>query len=147
MEFFANTAEQVLSALHADREHGLTAAEAEKRLQQYGANVLKEKKKKTNLQRFLDQFKDVMILILIAAAIVSFVIAWIEGDAKAFFEPCLILLIVILNAIMGVLQESKAERALDALKGLSAPHARVLRDGQEQIVDAASLVPGDIIRL
>ena len=147
MEFFANTAEQVLSALHADREHGLTAAEAEKRLQQYGANVLKEKKKKTNLQRFLDQFKDVMILILIAAAIVSFVIAWIEGDAKAFFEPCLILLIVILNAIMGVLQESKAERALDALKGLSAPHARVRRDGQEQIVDAASLVPGDIIRL
>ena len=147
MEFFANTAEQVLSALHADREHGLTAAEAEKRLQEYGTNVLKEKKKKTNLQRFLDQFKDVMILILVAAAIVSFVIAWIEGDAKAFFEPCLILLIVILNAIMGVLQESKAERALDALKGLSAPHARVLRDGQEQIVDAASLVPGDIIRL
>lgn len=147
MEFFANTAEQVLFALHADREHGLTAAEAEKRLQEYGANVLKEKKKKTNLQRFLDQFKDVMILILVAAAIVSFVIAWIEGDAKAFFEPCLILLIVILNAIMGVLQESKAERALDALKGLSAPHARVLRDGQEQIVDAASLVPGDIIRL
>ena len=147
MEFFANMAEQVLSALHADREHGLTAAEAEKRLQEYGANVLKEKKKKTNLQRFLDQFKDVMILILVAAAIVSFVIAWIEGDAKAFFEPCLILLIVILNAIMGVLQESKAERALDALKGLSAPHARVLRDGQEQIVDAASLVPGDIIRL
>lgn len=147
MEFFANMAEQVLSALHADREHGLTAAEAEKRLQEYGTNVLKEKKKKTNLQRFLDQFKDVMILILVAAAIVSFVIAWIEGDAKAFFEPCLILLIVILNAIMGVLQESKAERALDALKGLSAPHARVLRDGQEQIVDAASLVPGDIIRL
>ena len=147
MEFFANTAEQVLSALHADREHGLTAAEAEMRLQEYGANVLKEKKKKTNVQRFLDQFKDVMILILVAAAIVSFVIAWIEGDAKAFFEPCLILLIVILNAIMGVLQESKAERALDALKGLSAPHARVLRDGQEQIVDAASLVPGDIIRL
>lgn len=147
MEFFVNTAEQVLSALHADREHGLTAAEAEKRLQEYGANVLKEKKKKTNFQRFLDQFKDVMILILIAAAIVSFVIAWIEGDAKAFFEPCLILLIVILNAIMGVLQESKAERALDALKGLSAPHARVLRDGQERIVDAASLVPGDIIRL
>lgn len=147
MEFFANTAKQVLSALHADREHGLTADEAEKRFQEYGANVLKEKKKKTNLQRFLDQFKDVMILILIAAAIVSFVIAWIEDDAKAFFEPCLILLIVILNAIMGVLQESKAERALDALKGLSAPHARVLRDGQEQIVDAASLVPGDIIRL
>ena len=147
MEFFANMAEQVLSALHADREHGLTAAEAEKRLQEYGTNVLKEKKKKTNLQRFLDQFKDVMILILVAAAIVSFVIAWIEGDAKAFFEPCLILLIVILNAIMGVLQESKAERALDALKGLSAPHARVLRDGQEQIVDAASLVTGDILRL
>ena len=147
MEYFSSKAEQVLQSLQTDPAQGLSAAEAAKRLEQHGANVLREKKKKTNLQRFLDQFKDVMILILIAAAIVSFVIACVEGNPGEFFEPALILLIVILNAVMGMLQESKAEKALDALKSMSAPHARVLRDGTEQIIDAASLVPGDIIRL
>ncbi|WP_455013521.1 calcium-translocating P-type ATPase, PMCA-type [Hominenteromicrobium sp.] len=147
MEYFSSKAEQVLQSLQTDPAQGLSAAEAARRLEQHGANVLREKKKKTNLQRFLDQFKDVMILILIAAAIVSFVIACIEGNPGEFFEPALILLIVILNAVMGMLQESKAEKALDALKSMSAPHARVLRDGTEQIIDAASLVPGDIIRL
>lgn len=88
-----------------------------------------------------------MIIILLIAAAVSFVIACVEGDPMEFFEPCLILLIVVLNAIMGMLQESKAEKALDALKNMSAPHARVLRDGTEQIINAALLVPGDIIRL
>ena len=88
-----------------------------------------------------------MILILIAAAVISFVIACMEGNPKEFFEPALILLIVIMNAIMGVMQESKAEKALDALKNLSAPHARVLRNGTEAVIDAALLVPGDIIRL
>ena len=147
MEYFSSKVEQVLQSLQTDPAQGLSAAEAAKRLEQHGANVLREKKKKTNLQRFLDQFKDVMILILIAAAIVSFVIACVEGNPGEFFEPALILLIVILNAVMGMLQESKAEKALDALKSMSAPHARVLRDGTEQIIDAASLVPGDIIRL
>ena len=147
MEYFSSKAEQVLQSLQTNPAQGLSAAEAAKRLEQHGANVLREKKKKTNLQRFLDQFKDVMILILIAAAIVSFVIACVEGNPGEFFEPALILLIVILNAVMGMLQESKAEKALDALKSMSAPHARVLRDGTEQIIDAASLVPGDIIRL
>ena len=147
MEYFSSKAEQVLQSLQTDPAQGLSAAEAARRLEQHGSNVLREKKKKTNLQRFLDQFKDVMILILIAAAIVSFVIACVEGNPGEFFEPALILLIVILNAVMGMLQESKAEKALDALKSMSAPHARVLRDGTEQIIDAASLVPGDIIRL
>ena len=147
MEYFSSKAEQVLQSLQTDPAQGLSAAEAARRLEQHGANVLREKKKKTNLQRFLDQFKDVMILILIAAAVVSFVIACVEGNPGEFFEPALILLIVILNAVMGMLQESKAEKALDALKSMSAPHARVLRDGTEQIIDAASLVPGDIIRL
>lgn len=147
MEYFSSEADRVLEALEADSVQGLSAAEAAKRLERHGANVLAEKKKKTNLQRFLDQFKDAMILILIAAAIVSFVVACVEGNPGEFFEPALILLIVILNAVMGVLQESKAEKALDALKGMSAPHARVLRGGTEQIIDAAALVPGDIIRL
>ena len=88
-----------------------------------------------------------MILILLAAAAVSFVVACTEGDPMEFFEPGLILLIVILNAVMGMLQESKAEKALDALKSMSAPHARVLRDGKEQVIDAAQLVPGDVLKL
>ena len=88
-----------------------------------------------------------MIIILLVAAAISFGIACTTGESSEFFEPVLILLIVVLNAIMGMLQESKAEKALDALKNLSAPHARVLRDGKEQVIDAANLVPGDIIQL
>lgn len=140
-------ANQVVQSLQSDLTTGLTQSQVEEKRAQFGENKLKEKKKKTTLQRFAEQFKDVMILILIIAAIVSFAIACIEGKPKEFFEPVLILLIVILNAIMGVMQESKAEKALDALKSLSAPHARVLRDGKEKVIDAVELVPGDIIHL
>ena len=139
--------DEVLSELNTDPKQGLSAAEVEKRRAQYGPNKLKEKKKKTNLQRFAEQFKDVMILILIAAAVVSFVVACVEKNPKEFFEPALILLIVILNAVMGVVQESKAEHALEALQNLSAPHTRVIRDGHEQVIEASELVPGDIIKL
>ena len=137
----------LLQALGTDPERGLTQAEVTARQAKYGVNKLREKKKKTNVQRFFDQFKDAMILILIAAAVVSFVIACVEQNPKEFFEPALILLIVILNAVMGVMQESKAEKALDALKNMSAPHARVIRDGEEKVIGASELVPGDIIRL
>ena len=147
MVFHHETGEAVIHELDSDLSSGLSSSQAAQRKQQYGENRLREKKNKSNLRRFIDQFKDVMILILIAAAAVSFVIACIEGDPEGFFEPVLILLIVVLNAIMGVMQESKAEKALDALKNLSAPHARVLRDGKEAVIDASELVPGDIIRL
>ncbi len=147
MVFHHETGEAVIHELNSDLSSGLSSSQAAQRKQQYGENRLREKKNKSNLRRFIDQFKDVMILILIAAAAVSFVIACIEGDPEGFFEPVLILLIVVLNAIMGVMQESKAEKALDALKNLSAPHARVLRDGKEAVIDASELVPGDIIRL
>lgn len=140
-------AKEVVSALSTNQSSGLTAKEAAARLEKYGANKLREKKKKTNFQRFIDQFKDAMILILIAAAIVSFVVICIEKNWAELFEPALILLIVILNAVMGVYQEGKAEKALDALKNMSAPHARVIRDGIENIIDASELVPGDIIKL
>ena len=145
MMYHHKTAQEVLQELSSDQTQGLSREEAEKRREQYGENRLQEKKKKSTFQRFLDQFKDVMILILLLAAAVSFFVAWTEGEE--FFEPLLILLIVVLNAVMGVMQENKAEKALEALKGLSAPHARVIRDGQEQLIDAAELVPGDIIRL
>ncbi len=126
---------------------GLSAEEVAARREKYGENKLREKKKKTTMQRFFDQFKDAMIIILILAAIVSFVMICVEKNWGELFEPGLILLIVILNAIMGVYQEGKAEKALDALKNMSAPHARVIRDGIEQVIDASELVPGDIIKL
>lgn len=147
MKFHTGTKEELLSRLGSDAKNGLTEEEAAARLGKYGPNKLKEGKKKTYLQRFLGQFADVMILILLAAAAVSFVIAVMEGETKGFFEPSLILLIVILNALMGVMQESRAEKALDALKNMSAPHAKVIRGGKEQIIDASGLAPGDIIRL
>lgn len=146
MIYYHETGDAVLNDLNSSMT-GLTKEQVQEKKAQCGENKLREKKKKTTLQRFAEQFKDVMIIILLAAAVISFVIACIEGDTKEFFEPVLILLIVVVNAIMGVMQESKAEKALDALKGLSAPHARVIRDGKEEVIDAIDLVPGDIIHL
>lgn len=145
MTVYSNSAEAVAQELGSDLSQGLTPQQAQERLMQYGKNRLREVKKRPILLRFLDQLKDVMILILIAAAMVSLGIAIVEQSD--FFEPMLILLIVILNAVMGVIQESKAEKALDALKNLSAPHARVIRDGVESVIDASVLVPGDLIYL
>lgn len=147
MQFYTQPKDQVLSELNSNEASGLTSAQVETLKEKYGPNKLKEKKKKTTFERFIEQFKDVMILILIGAAVISFIIACVERNPKEFFEPALILLIVIINAIMGVMQESKAEKALDALKNMSAPHARVIRDGVETLIDASDLVPGDIIRL
>ena len=139
--------------LSVDKDQGLSEKDVVSARQKYGVNKLREKKKKNNFQRFLDQFKDVMIIILLIAAMVSAVVVGYEvfvsheGEAVEFFEPALILVIVVFNAFMGVIQESKAEKALDALKNMSAPHARVIRDGEEKIIDASELVPGDIIKL
>ena len=139
--------DEVLKSLSTDSTKGLSSEQVESLRSEFGENKLSEKKKKSTFARFMDQFKDVMIIILIIAAIISFVVACVEKNPKEFFEPALIILIVILNAVMGVVQESKAEKALDALKGMSAPHARVIRNGEEKVIDAAELVPGDIIRL
>ena len=147
MSFHDKSIEDTLKELSSSTEAGLSSAEVAKRQAKFGRNKLREKKKKTNLQRFFEQFKDVMIIILLAAAVVSFTLVCIEQHWSELFEPALIVLIVVLNAIMGVMQESKAEKALDALKSMSAPHAKVIRDGEERIIDASELVPGDIIRL
>ena len=147
MLFHSEKIENVLKTLETDAVKGLESKSAEKLREKYGENTLTQRKPKSMLRRFFDQFKDVMILILLAAAVVSFVIACVEQNPMEFFEPALILLIVVLNAIMGVAQESKAEKALAALKNLSAPHARVIRDGNESVIDAKALVPGDIIKL
>ena len=142
-----SASQEVLKSLGVSPETGLSEKEAAARREKYGENKLAEKKKKSLLVRFFAQFKDVMIVILLIAAAISFAIAIKDGSAKEFIEPALILLIVILNAVIGVAQESKAEKALDALKNMSAPHARALRGGVEKLLNASELVPGDIIRL
>ncbi len=147
MVFYNKPVSQVVSELNTNTDVGLTDAEVLSRREKYGLNKLKEQKKKSLFLRFIDQFKDVMILILIAASIISFVVKCVEGHYGEFYEPALILIIVILNAIMGVAQESKAEKALEALKNMSAPHARVLRNGVEKIINASELVVGDVILL
>ncbi|MBO5068062.1 MAG: calcium-translocating P-type ATPase, PMCA-type [Clostridia bacterium] len=145
------TGESVVKELSTDLSKGLSSSAVNELKQKYGENKLQEKKKKSTFIKFLEQFKDAMIIILLVAAVVSFAIAIFEGVNHGtwgeLFEPVLILLIVVLNAIMGVAQENKAERALDALKNMSAPHARVIRDGEEKIINASDLVPGDIILL
>ena len=153
MLYHSKSTEDVLGELSTNLQNGLTSEEVAERKKLYGENRLREKKKKTGFGRFIDQFKDAMIIILLVAAVISAVVVGYEvfitgeGDPMEFFEPALILVIVIFNAVMGVMQESKAEKALDALKSLSAPHARVIRDGEEKVIDASELVPGDIIRL
>ena len=131
MIFHTKSNEEVLSELNTSLKTGLSSEQVASLQEKFGKNVLKEKKKKSNIQRFFDQFKDAMIIILIIAAVISFAIAVIEANPKEFFEPALILLIVIINAVMGMMQESKAEKALDALKSMSARHGRVIRNGEE----------------
>lgn len=147
MSEYTKSSNQLESELKTSISQGLSTSQAQELLLSIGENKLKSKKKKSMLSKFLEQFKDVMIIILIAAAAVSFIVAISEGEAREFIEPSLILLIVILNALMGVIQENKAEKALDALQKLSAPHARVIRDGSQSVIDAVNLVPGDIILL
>ena len=147
MKAFSSKLGDLIAELGTDKALGLTNAQVSERLEKFGQNKLEEQKKKSTLRRFFEQFLDVMILILLAAAAISFVVAIRSGEAHELFEPLLILLIVVINAVMGVVQESKAEKSLEALKSLSSPHARVIRDGAEQIIDAAMLVPGDIIKI
>ena len=150
MKAHVDSIENILSHYQVDQKTGLSQSQVDEKRAKFGLNKLKEKKKKSIFAKFMEQFKDAMIIILLLAAVVSFVLAVVEkssGKEAEFFEPLLILLIVILNAAMGVIQENKAEKALDALTNMSAPHARVIRDGKEIIIDAKELVPGDIIVL
>jgi len=133
-------ANEACAALASDAARGITAAEAERRLAEHGHNELVEKPRPGFLAMLLGQFKDFLILILIAAAVISIVLGeYVDAGA--------IILIVILNAVVGVIQESKAEEALAALKKMAAPEARVVRDGATLTVPARELVPGDVVLL
>lgn len=138
--------QDVLIQLSANPTNGLTSHDASKRLEQHGQNTLEQDKPPGILKKFLNQFNDYMIIILLAAAAISIILAILQHEHD-YVEPAVILLIVLLNAIIGVAQEYKAERALDALKSLSSPTARVLRDGGIHPIVSSQLVPGDIIEL
>lgn len=140
--FYTQNEEQVLSSLESSVE-GLTSQEASKRLAEYGRNELDEGEKRTLLAKFLDQFKDLMIIILIAAAILTVITEGSHGLTDAI----IILAVVILNAAFGVYQEGQAEAAIEALKNMSSPVARVRRDSHVVEVDSKDLVPGDIVLL
>ena len=140
------SADEVLTALSATEE-GLSSAEAEKRAAEYGKNALKEAKKKSLIVKFLEQFKDVMIIVLIVAAIVSAVIALVQGEYSELIDAGVILLIVILNAVIGVIQENKAENAMEALKNMNKAFSKVLRDGEWRHLASEEIVPGDIVKL
>lgn len=127
-------------------ESGLSQEQAKKNREAYGANVLTGKKHRNFFQKFLDQMKDYMVVILLVAAVISFVIALMEGHGD-FIDSIIILAIVILNGVLGASQESQAEKALDALQDMSAPVAKVIRDGVELEIPSAEVVPGDIVIL
>lgn len=145
--------DELLKKINTDKDKGLTNKQVEDRIKEYGYNKLNEKKKKSLFIRFLLQFKDVMVIILIIAAFVSLGITIYENvqhnwkNTKEFIEPCVIFFIVILNALLGIFQESKAEKALDALKKMSAPFVKVIRNKEQIIVKSEEIVPGDIIVL
>ena len=145
MEWYHTTTRKCADLLHTDSQKGLSTQEARQRLNPYGRNVLQQKKKAGILRKFLSQFADFMVLILLAAAGISFVTAWFsEGD---FTDPIMILLIVILNAVVGTVQECRAENAIAALQKLSAPHAKVIRNGRLQTIPSEELVPGDLLQV
>lgn len=138
------SAAQTAELLGSDIKNGLTNDEAKKRFEKYGKNALREKKKKSLFMKFIEQFNDFMIIILLAAAAVSFITSLLRGEADVT-EPIIILAIVTLNALLGVFQERRAQKSLDELKKLSSPHACVRRSGNEITIDASEVVPGDIL--
>ncbi len=145
MEWQQMGTQEVISKLSA-HQSGLSSAEAGARLTEYGKNKLADKPQPPLILRFFAQFNDFMIIILLSAAAVSFVTSILHGDMD-FFDPLIILLIVAVNALLGLIQEYRAEKALDALKSLTKPHAKVMRDGHMNMVNIEDLVPGDIVVL
>ena len=138
-QYFNRTPEETLQDLEASRT-GLTSAQAAERLGRYGKNALAEGKRKTPIQVFLEQFKDLLVVILLIAALISAV----SGNAES---TIVIFAVLILNAILGTVQHFKAEKSLESLKAMSSPTAKVLRDGARTMVPSAQIVPGDIVEL
>lgn len=140
------SAEDVLKELSVSAQKGLSEEEARKRLEKYGPNELEKGKKESLISRFLKQLADPMIILLIVAAIVSAVTGALQGD-NDIAEVIIILFVVVLNSVLGVVQESKAEQALEALQKMTAATSTVIRGGKPQEISSVKLVPGDIVLL
>ena len=138
--------EEVLKKLKTNRKEGLTNDEVKFRQEKYGENQLSEKNKETILKKFIKQFQDFMIIILIIASIVSAGVSYFQGE-NDYIDSVIILAIVILNSIMGVIQEVKAEKAIEALKQMTPPKAKAIREGKTKDINAKELVPGDMVIL
>jgi Ca2+-transporting ATPase len=145
MNPWCESPEQVADALEVSLQEGLTEKEAARRLAEDGPNELAQQKGRTLFQKFIDQFKNFLVLVLAAAAIISGVVGMRTGEGLA--DTFIILGIVILNAVLGVIQESKAEASLEALKQMAAPNAKVIREGRMDVVPARTLVAGDLVVL
>lgn len=137
---------EVKQKLKTNYQYGLTSEEVEKRFQQYGENKLEDKPKEKLVIKFLKQFKDFMIIILIIASIVSAVIEKMQGSNE-YIDSIIIIAIVFFNALMGVIQEAKAEKSLEALQKLTTPVVKVRREGRVKQIKYNELVPGDVVIL
>ncbi len=137
---------EALQQLETDGERGLSQEEARRRQARYGKNEIRETKRQNIFARFFSQFKDFMVLILLAAAGVSFLVSRMRGDTE-YIDSIIILAIVVCNAVIGMVQELRADKAIEALKKLSSPHAKVLRGGRKYTVETRDLVPGDVVIL
>lgn len=144
-EWFSKDVEETKQELETDLENGLISEQVAEKQQKYGLNELKAKKKKTLFQKFLEQFKDFTIIVLIVAAIVSGIVGVSEGEGIT--DTIIILIVVVLNAVIGVAQESKAEKSLEALQKLSDHASKVIRNGKLEVIPSKQLVPGDIVVL
>jgi len=153
-EWHAMETEELKRALKAS-EKGLSEEEAKRRLQEFGPNELVERKRVTAFQIFLGQFKDVFVIMLLVAIVISFMVAWYktsiapsaDGSIDEYVDAITIGAIVVLNAVVGFVQEYRSEKAMEAMKKLTAPKARLLREGKEVMVPAKEVVPGDIALL
>lgn len=143
--FYEQSQEEVVSFLKTDIESGLSSEDAKERLRKTGYNEFEKKKHRNVVLKFFDQFKSFMILVLLAAAVISGITGYLNGEG--FTDAIIILAIVVLNAIIGVVQEEKAEKSLEALEKLSAPHCKVIRDGEMHVIASRELVPGDVVVL
>lgn len=146
MEIYSQSREEAVQTLGTDPARGLNQRECQRRLEQYGKNELRPAKRRGLPARFFSQFQDLMVLILLAAAAVSFAVSWVRGDGE-YVDSLIILAIVVCNAVIGTVQEVRADRAIQALKKLSSPHAWVIREGRRQRVESSQLVPGDLVVL
>ena len=144
-DFYNRSISDVIAELNTDKTSGLTAEECQMRLGEYGYNILHEKRKKSFARIFLAQFRSFMIIVLLVAAVISGVVGVLEGEG--LLDTFVILGILIVNALIGAIQEKKAETSLEALKSMAAPVTRVLRDGEVTEISTKDLVPGDIVIL